>query len=193
MITALLVVALVWLLVLTVLFAAVVRHLGALQVAAGAGESPTGGFNFDTDGPWIPSPLPDRAAAALGRAGVAAADFVAVFFSAGCGTCLERAHGIADLEPDRARTVFLIGGSHRPDPLADLLAALEPTGAPILTDPDAHDIAKSLGIQSTPFAFRVRDGQVVGKVYVRSEADLETLAASENGVDITLVQPASAD
>jgi hypothetical protein len=197
MTTALLVIALVWLLALTVVLAGVVRHLGALQVANVLTTAPQGGFNFDTDGPWLNSPLPDRAAEAFRRAGVGAADFVAVFFSAGCGTCLERADGIAGTKPDPERIVFLIGGSHRPEPLADLRAVLEPVGAPILTDPDAHDIAKSLNIQSTPFAFRVVAGQVVGKVYVRTDADLATLTAENGhgtaGVDVTLVNPASAE
>ena len=190
MIATLVVIALVWLLVLTVLFIGVVRHLGALQITGASTTAPESGFNFDTDGPWIPSPLPERAVDALVRGGVADPQFVGVFFSAGCGTCLERATEIADDLPDAARTVFLVTGN-RPDALTDLRRVLEPVGARIVGDPEAHDIVKALGIQSTPFAFRVAAGQVVAKTYLRNLNDFRLLAAAL-GRSLAAAEPLSA-
>jgi hypothetical protein len=207
MVTALLVVALVWLLVVTVLLAGVVRHLGGLQAAGVLTDASEVGFNFDTDGPWIPSVLPERAVAALSRAGFVERDYVAVFFSAGCGTCLDRAQAIAKAGIDVDRTLFLLTGS-RERALDDFRQVLEPTGATLLADPEAHDIVKALDIQSTPFAFRVTDRQVVGKAYVRSVGDFVALsapshtermsgAADANGrpfqLDLRLVGAASKD
>jgi hypothetical protein len=86
MIEVFLVIGLLWLLVLTVAFAGIVRHLAAMQVAGVGSAAPEGGWLFDTDGPWVPSALPDRAAAALHGHGIPTDDLVVTFFSAHCGS-----------------------------------------------------------------------------------------------------------
>jgi hypothetical protein len=178
MTTILLVLGLLWLLALTLLVAAIVRHLATFRVTAlAAGGAPTG-FSFDTDGPWIPSALPLRASEAFDAAGVSTDDFVAAFFAASCKSCLKRAEDIARRGVERQRTVFLITGNH-PEGLDNLGAVLGQTGAPLLFDPDAHDIVKSLEINSTPFAFRVSGREIVAKTYIRSVEDLVRISAPE--------------
>jgi hypothetical protein len=176
---ALLVLGFAWLLGLTVLVGALIRHMGALQIVAGFGSAPQGmSFNFDTDGPWIPSVLPGRAAAALERAGISTADLAVAFFSSSCMPCLERAEEIVREHPNPARTLFLVTGDHE-EAVETMTQALAPVGAPILFDPDAHDIVKSLDIEATPFAFRIAAGEVVQKAYLRSARDFMQLASAD--------------
>ncbi len=160
---------LVWLLVLSIALVAVIRYVGALQ-AAGAGlTAGQGNALLDTDGPWIPSPLPDRAASAFRAHGVQVDDLVATFFSPTCGSCLERAEQVAAALIDPARNVFLVTGDV--ESAKDFSRILAATGVPILTNPDAQNIVKSLDIRSTPFTFRVIGGQVVAKAFVRGPGD----------------------
>lgn len=169
-------IVLAWLLVLTVAFLGVTRHLGSMQ-AAGAGlQAPNGGAMFDTDGPWIPSLLPERAATALGARGVQTDDLVVTFFSSSCGSCLERAEQIAAALTDAGRNVFLVTGWD-PERVGDITRVLAPTQAPIITDPDAQNVAKSLDIRSSPFTFRVVGGQVVAKAFVRGVSDYTRMTA----------------
>ncbi len=170
MITLFFAIVLAWLLALTVAFVAVTRHLGVMQ-AAGAGlAAPQGGALLDTDGPWIPSVLPDRAAMAFRAHGIPTDDLVASFFSSSCGSCLERAEQIVASLTDPRRNVFLVTGSD-PERVADITRILAPSHVPIVTDPDAQNVVKSLDIKSTPFTFRVIDGQVVAKSFVRGSGD----------------------
>jgi hypothetical protein len=168
------VVVLVWLSALTVAFLGLTRHLAAVQATGAAASAPEGGALLDTDGPFIPSPLPDRTVAAFGAHGIRTDDLVATFFSSRCGTCFEKAEQIVATRPDPARNVFLVSGSD-PDLLRDLRRILDPTGVPVIGDPDAPNIVKSLDIMSTPFAFRVVDQQVVAKTFVRSAADYQRM------------------
>lgn len=169
--------ALLWLLVLTIAFVGVVRHLGAMQAAGGSIQAPQSGLLFDTDGPWIPSELPARATATFRSAGIDMDDLTIAFFSSRCAPCLERATSIASalMEPtgalmDPKGKLFLVTGSESGD-LDVMRRILEPTGVPVLTDPRAHDIVKALDINSTPFAFRVVNKTVVAKAYLREVAD----------------------
>jgi hypothetical protein len=172
----LLVLGLVWLLGLTVLFAGVVRHLGAMQAAVTTASTPQSELLVDTDGPWIPSAVPDRTRAALIAGGVLARDLTVTFFSSSCSICFDRATQIAKAVREPDRHVFLVTGSH-PESLTKMRGILEPAGAPILGDPYAHDAVKALEINSTPFAVRIVDDQVVGKAYVRGLDDYLRVAA----------------
>lgn len=169
MIEVFLVIGLLWLLVLTVAFAGIVRHLAAMQVAGVGSAAPEGGWLFDTDGPWVPSALPDRAAAALHGHGIPTDDLVVTFFSAHCGSCLERASQVAAVLTDPARNVFLVTGTN-PDSRGDVARILAPTGVPIVTDPDAHDVVKSLDINST----RSRSGSATGRSSPRRSSGAPT-------------------
>ena len=171
----LLVIGFAWLLVLTFLFAGLARHAGAVQAAGGAAKAPEGGFLLDTDGPWIPSEFPELARKILQASGIGLGDLTITFFSSSCGPCLERAAQIAATGPDPARNLFLVTGAST-TAVAEMRRILAPAGAPVLSDPDAHNVVKSLEINSTPFTVRVVDGQVVGKAYVRGLADYQNIA-----------------
>jgi hypothetical protein len=169
---------LVWLAVLTVAFVGVTRHLGAAQ-AAGAGPSVgQGGALLDGDGPWIPSVLPDRVRDSLDRLGLPTDDLVATFFSARCGTCLEKALEIREVVTSAASNVFLIAGAED-ELVQNMIETLAPTGVRVVLDPDAQNIVKGLEIKSTPFSFRVVDGQVVAKSFVRGAADYTRMTDPE--------------
>lgn len=170
MLEVLLVVGLVWLLALTIAFLGVTRYVGAIQATAAGGQAPDGGWLFDTDGPWVPSPLPSRASGAFRGFDIQTDDLTATFFSSRCGSCLERAEDVARAMTDPTRNVFLVTGID-PDPEGGVSRILATTGAPIIVDPDAHDIVKSMDINSTPFTFRVIDGQVVSKAFIRDLDD----------------------
>lgn len=175
----LVILALVWLLALTVLLAGLIRHVATLSLAGSAAPvDGSAGFNFETDGPWVPSALPEKVVDVFRIAKVSTDDLVAVFFSAACKSCLERAEDIARSDIDPERVVFLLAG-HHPEGLENLREALEPTRAQLLLDPDAHDVVKSLDINSTPFAFRVLDSEIVAKTYIRGIDDFTRLAADE--------------
>lgn len=176
--TFFLVLILVWLLALSLLVAGLVRHLGTLQAVGSANlQAPAGGFLYDTDGPWIPSELPGRVLSAFTAYGIQTHDMTVTFFSSGCGSCIERATNVAKAVEDPDRNVFLITGAHA-ETSRELRSILAPSGAPMLTDPEAHDIVKTMEINSTPFAFRVIDGQVVSKAYLRTVDDYRTVAST---------------
>lgn len=178
MIEVLLVLGLVWLLVLTVAFLGVVRHLGAVA-AANVGAAPRqGGALFETDGPWIPSDLPERAVTAFRTHRIQTDNVTVTFFSSRCGNCLEMAESVVAASDGSRDNVFLVTGSD-PEPVAEMKRVLTPASAPILSDPDAHDIVKSLDINSTPFTFRVTDGQVVAKAFLADVSDYLRVANGE--------------
>ncbi len=171
----LLVIGFAWLLVLTFLFVGLARHAGAVQAAGGAAKAPEGGFLLDADGPWIPSEFPERAREILQASGIGLGDLTITFFSSTCRPCVEQAAQIAAAGPDPARNVFLVTGANTAA-VAEMRRILAPAGAPVLSDPDAHNVVKSLEINSTPFTVRVVDGQVVAKAYVRRLADYQNIA-----------------
>lgn len=172
----LLVIGFAWLLVLTLLFAGLAQHAGAVQATGSAAKAPEGGFLLDTDGPWIPSECPARTRQILQTNGIGLADLTITFFSSTCGPCLERATQIATTSPDPACNVFLVTGSNATT-VGEMRRILVPVGAPVLYDPDAHDLVKSLEINSTPFAIRLVDGKIVGKGYIRELADYQNVSA----------------
>jgi hypothetical protein len=182
------VVVLVWMSALTVAVLGLTRHLAAVQATGAASSAPDGGALLDTDGPFIPSPLPDRTVAAFRAHGIGTDDLIATFFSSRCGTCFEKAEQIVGTKPDPARNVFLVSGSD-PDLLRDLLRILDPSGVPVIGDPDAPNIVKSLDIMSTPFAFRVVDEQVVAKAFVRSAADYVRVTGDPPRAPLPIVLP----
>jgi hypothetical protein len=180
MTVALFVFGFIWLFALTVLVGGLVRHVATVVVAGSAVATNGGGtgFNFDTDGPWIPSGLPNRVVEIFERSSIQTKDLICAFFSASCKTCLERAEDMERMGIDAHRTVILLTGSY-PEGLASLGDAFRDAGAVMLFDPDAHDVVKSLDINSTPFAFRVVDSEIVAKTYIRTADDFRRLAADE--------------
>jgi hypothetical protein len=150
---------LVWLSILTVAVVALVRYLGVQQAAVAGASAPQGGWLFDTDGPAVPSVLPEATVGVFRELELPTEDSVVTFFSSRCGNCLEHAEAIAGLVTDPSSNIFLVTGIDD-EALSAMRERLEPTGARLVFDPAAHDIVKSLGINSTPFAFKVIGGSV---------------------------------
>jgi hypothetical protein len=164
-----------WLLTLSVLFAAVVRHLGTVQATV-LGMAAGKPFDFASDGPELTGELPGTVRDLLVEHGVAPdTDAVVLSLSTGCDPCFERTEEFSrSPAAENARLVVLATG-HDSDRLAQLRAMLEPLSLAFVTDPAALDAAKTLAIKSTPFAFRISAGRVVDKTYVASAADLQAI------------------
>ena len=168
----------VWLLLLSLLFASVVRHLGAMEatlVTASKGER----FDFEADGPDLMSEIPRGVTRVFAEHGVeGGADCVVFFASAGCGPCLERAREFRASGASRgARLVTLVSGQYA-EGIDELRELLGPASLAVITDPDAREIAKLANINSTPFAFRVVNGKITDKTYVNSSKDLEKMVTT---------------
>lgn len=72
-----------------------------------------------------------------------------------------------------ARNVFLVAGDE--DGAKDLCDILRVTGVTIMLNPEAQNIIKALDINSTPYTFRVVEGQVVAKSYLHGAADYQRM------------------
>jgi hypothetical protein len=172
---------LVWLTALTVLLAALIRHVGALQLAVQAGGINSGeSFDFDSDGPVVGSELSPQTVNLLEDAGIVPDDrseWTAVFLSSSCVPCWERASEIVGRGEGLDRTVFLVTGAN-PKGLERLQTLFGQTDFHVLYDPAARDIVESLDIRSTPFAFRFTS-KVTAKRYLRSSEDFPSLVQAD--------------
>lgn len=178
--------ALVWLLVLTIGFLALVRYLAVAKLGGAGRVAPEGGFLFDTDGPDVPSTVPAVARLALDdhqSNTPEEMDLIVTFFSSHCGGCLEHAEHIADRIVNPAKNVFLVTGLDD-SVRATMQDKLRPAGGRLLFDPNAHDIVKSFGINSTPFALRILNGEVVAKSFIRSADDYVRVARTTKRDDL---------
>ena len=170
----------VWLLLLSLLFASVVRHLGAMEatlVTVSKGEQ----FDFAADGPELMSEVPRGVTRVFTEHDVADdADLVVFFVSAGCAPCLERAREFAESDPSRsraARLVTLVSGLYT-EGIEELRELLGPASVALIADPDAREVAKLTNINSTPFVFRIANGKIIDKTYVGSSQDLQRMIAA---------------
>ncbi|MFL6120501.1 hypothetical protein [Actinophytocola sp.] len=165
MTNVLLLCALVWLFVLTLLFTTVSRNL--MRLEDGPRHRPA---EPDDEGQ-----LPPVVADVLRQAGFPETDdFTAAIFSPTCRVCLVQARKIGTSRFDREHTVFLLTGSrHRG--VEPLRAALAATGAPVLSEPFVDDVMDALDVDDTPFAFRVVGGRVIARSYLRSAKNFRTL------------------
>jgi hypothetical protein len=157
-----------WLGVLTLVVVLLVRQIGLLTVRLDlAGPS----YEPEHDGPEVGSPIPEAVTSVLPRLRDGRAHLV--LLSATCSPCRELA---AELQgerlPDAQNVIALVPGREE---LADGVVAMLPPGVTAVRDPEATAIAKSLQIQSVPFALQVEDGIVAGRAtipYLRTAADL---------------------
>jgi hypothetical protein len=173
----------VWLMVLTVLFAAVVRHLGALE-ATMLGIAGGTRFDLDADGPAVGSDLPAEVAGLLARHEVdPQADAVILFVSTTCGSCLERAAEFSRSPASAGAGLVVLAAGRNQQRAAELREVLAPSAAAFITDPDAHEIVNLLDINSTPFAVRLAAGTVTGKAYVRAGEDIVDLLTAGSGAE----------
>jgi hypothetical protein len=155
---AALVLACVWLAVLTLVVILLVRQIGLLTVRLSVvgRQAP----DLHNDGPEVGSSVPEEVASALPE--VRSERACVVLISAGCTPCRELAAGVR--RHDFELTVVALVPGH--EELADELAALLPPGVRVVRDPEAHTLAQALTISSTPFAVEVERGVVTKKAYL---------------------------
>jgi len=172
---AAIVVATLWLGILTLLTLLIVRQIGLLTVRLDYARGPA--FDPEADGLAIGTAVPPEARAALPT--LASEPVVLLIVSATCSPCREVVDGLAGQLPPGAerRLIALVAGD---EAMADGLVAMLPPGVRSVRDPQATAIATGLGIQSTPFALAVDGGVVSGKIYVHHAADLTRLLGQDD-------------
>lgn len=179
-------VGILWLTGLTLLLAALIRHVGALQLAVQAGGINSGEvFDVDTDGPTVGSELPERTIELLREAGLGperADDLVVVFLSSSCVPCWERANEIVSQREGLDRTVFLVSGGYAKG-LAQLRTLFERVDSLVVWDPTAREIVRSIDVKSTPFAFRFSRHMITDKAYLRNANDFKRLLGPDASVE----------
>lgn len=158
-----LVAAAIWLGFLTLVMILLVRQVAVLTARFELGLPR---FSPAADGLEIGRDAPQSVMEAIPEARSEVA--YVLLTSATCGPCRELVPELARHHADE-KVVALLAG---PDALADGLAALFPPWIQIIRDPLATALAKSLEIQSTPFAMEIEDGRISGKAYLYSVSDL---------------------
>jgi hypothetical protein len=173
---AALIIAAIWLVVLTLVLLLVVRQMGLLTVRLTLIAPHS---SADDDGPEIGSQVPKDVPELVALDGH---PMTLVFFSATCAVCRTLA---ASLTPEFVGedTLTLIAG----DPaLARPIARLLPESADHLFEPRASQVAQALSVESVPFAIRVEGGLVQSKTYLHSASDLQRLNGKRSGVRLSL-------
>ena len=150
-----LVLACVWLGVLTFVVMLLVRQVGLLTVRVSIATRAT---SLDEDGPEIGTSLPEDVAEVMPEKERA----YLLLISEGCDPCREL---VAELEGHRfeQKMVALVPG--REEQAAEL-AALLPQDIKVVLDPEAIQLVESLDLESTPFVLEVEDGIVTRKVHL---------------------------
>jgi hypothetical protein len=178
-----LVLACVWLGILTLVVVLLVRQIGLLTVRLSvADQTPS----LDHDGPEVGSEVPENVVTLLPELKEEQLTYL-LLASATCGSCREV---IADIEGhyfEQQVTVLMPG----PEKLANELSALLPSGVRAVLDPEAITVAEALEIQTTPFAVEVEGGTVKRKAYLWGRGSdfikfvkQEPLPATTGGVGI---------
>ena len=177
--TVALVVACIWMGVLTLVLVLVIRQIALLTVRlSNAGHIPSqqveDGFSPADDGPQVGGNAPDEVIAALPE--LEHDKNLVLLISATCTPCRELAAelGRNSSELPELPTVALVPGSQMS--LVDALVDLLPSSMRVVRDPDATQFANALEIQSTPFGVAVNEGRVLGKSYLHGKSDIIALA-----------------
>lgn len=161
------VLAALWLGVLTLVMVLVVRQLAILTARfemAGSRISP------GADGLEVGRQAPVEVLSALPELRTRVG-YVLVL-SATCAPCRELAPNLAELSFTEPVTALVPGRAE----LADSLAQLLPGWMRVVRDPEAMAIANALQVRTTPFAMEIEGGFVTGKAFLHAAADLRRLA-----------------
>lgn len=169
--TVALVVATVWMGLLTLVVLLLVRQVGL--IAARLEESGTM-FSLADDGLPIGSNVPDEAVLLLPD--LAAGVRHLVVMSASCAPCRTL---VADLSahPTSREFIALVPGSKQ---LAQTMIDSLPPGTISVQDPDAKELSNWLGVRSTPFGLEITDRVVTSKRFLTSATDLEGLMSNRS-------------
>jgi len=147
-----------------------IRQIGLLTIRV---SSLVPHFDISTDGIGLGESLP--AAVADRWPGLVEGIHFLLLLSASCEPCRAL---VAELSAGRdAPHGYVVVAGRRQ--LADDLIRQLPKGIVSEADPGASDMAESLAVTSTPFAFLVSDGVVAAKGTVQSVSDLKDLVAVE--------------
>lgn len=176
-ITVALILSGVWLGVLTLVVVLLVRQIGLLTLRLSIVSTSTA-FSVADDGPEIESEAPEVITSAFPQL-LERQPVYLLFVSATCGPCRDLA---AELNGHRdwPDVIALVTGREE---LAEGLVELLPSEFQIVRDPEANKFAKSLQIQSTPFAIEFTGGTVNKKAYLYNASDFVTLFESYSSAD----------
>lgn len=167
-----------WLLALTVVIAGVVRHLGTMTLVQAAGQAPVINMDLDADGPEIGTSVPQEVHDILRRhqdSQVTSERRLVVFFSPGCGTCVDAARELARRTElaDRC-TIFILGARiAAAGTVTELLDVLQPLADTVSVDEDARAAMQGLQINSVPFVVSIAADRIDGKLFIRRASQLQ--------------------
>ena len=164
----------IWLLVLTIIVASLVRVVATLGLARDAGPLPFESVDFDGDGPVVGIALPSELSTRF--EGDDRRRHILAFLSPGCGSCIETASEIG-LRPALAEvTLIFMTGSHTTanSAIEEVLQAMQGTKVrdDIVVGPRTRKAMQALSITSLPFLVAVENGIVVEKKFVRRIGEL---------------------
>jgi len=162
---ATLLIATVWLSVLSLLVILLIRQLGLVTVRLDANT-----FSLEKDGPEVGSLIPAEVVEKVPRLGEGGLTYV-LTLGATCTPCRELVDSLRGAELDE-EMIALLGGAPE---VNNKIAAMLPPTFPIVQDPLAHQAASALSIQSTPFVIEVLDSVVTGRAYIRDLDELNSL------------------
>ena len=170
--TALVVVAVVWAMVLTVVILLSVRQIALLTIrlnimnSVGIGDIATGGElgrNVDT-------PLIREHVFTLG-------DTVTVFaLDSNCNSCHDLLYELPREPYNKSSVMCLLTGS---GPALDSLRASVPEWLHIVDHPLATQLGHDLELSTTQVALKIIDGRLIGRARIDGPADLEDLLMFE--------------
>jgi hypothetical protein len=170
---AALVLACLWLGVLTLVVVLLVRQVGLLTVRLSVGGEAA---PLDDDGPEVGSSVPEDVAAVLPDQAEEQAYLLLV--SSTCTPCWELATELGEHRFEQNIVALVPGHGEK----AGELAALLPSGMRVLLDPEASSVAGALHLHSTPFALEIEHGAVTRKAFLHEGAsDLIKFVESGNG------------
>ena len=150
-----LVLACVWLGLLTFVVVLLVRQVGLLTVRL---SMATQAISLDDDGPEVGSTLPEDVAEVVPDGERA----YLLLISASCEPCRELVVELDGHQFEQSVVALVPGRQEQ----ASELAALLPPGVRVVVDPEATQLAESLDLESTPFAIAVEGGTVTSKVHL---------------------------
>lgn len=183
----------IWLLLLSLLVAGLVRHMATLELASKAGAVPRMQLDFDSDGPEVGSVIPFAVLDILTeRLGRVLDDQVIFVFSPGCGTCLEMASEIIRWPSLAARGAFVVRGPTTGGAADELRGILQRAGTPLVDGEDARTMMRELNVNSVPFAISVTGSKVAHKKYLRRAVHLAEFRVGHEAIDGLQAVPTTA-
>ena len=159
----------VWLGVLTMVVAALVRQTTALQLALQQRSPET--FSPDSDGPPVGSTMAESILDLVRGVDVDADGPVGLLvLSSTCGPCREIITSFDQAAHTGVPVVAFVAGSGAP--LSEVAGLARERFDGVVAGGPGDQAAQEMGVQSSPFAVYIKSGVVVGKTYVRQVADI---------------------